>query len=118
MGDEYAIPSVLLGTEHAAEELAPQQRRCCCSSPYAPLPSVGQASSFAAVAALVVVLPVDGVVQVELGLGVACAVEKDSGVAALMLGFAVRWTAFAAAQCCCCCCCDEFFEPFVPDCCC
>ena len=96
MGDEYAIPSVLLGTDHVAEELAPQQRRCCCSSPYAPLPSVGQASSFAAVAALVVVLPVDGVV-VELGLGVACAVEKGSVVAALMFGFAVHWTAVAAA---------------------
>jgi len=60
------------------------------------LPSVGQASSFAAVAAVVVVLPVDGV-AVELELDVACAVERDSGVVALMFGFAVRWTAAAAA---------------------
>ena len=37
----------------------------------------------------------DGVV--ELGLGLACAVEKDSGVAALMFGFTVRRTAVAAA---------------------
>ena len=60
------------------------------------LPSVGQASSFAAVAAVVVVLPVDGV-AVELELDVACAVERDSGVVALMFGFAVHWTAAAAA---------------------